>query len=107
MTLRKTLLWVLFVDFAIFSTWVMWDAGYLAIWQAGMVSPASWQLLIDLALACLLVMVWIKQDAEQRGVNPWPWMVAIVFAGSLASLLYLIVREHQRAPALQPSRTAA
>lgn len=77
MTLRKALLWILFVDFAAFSSWVMWDAGYLGIWQAGMASPASGQILLDLVIACVLISVWIKGDAESRGINPWPWMVAI------------------------------
>lgn len=99
MTLRKALLWILFVDFAAFSSWVMWDAGYLGIWQAGMASPASWQLLLDLAIACVLISVWIKGDAESRGINPWPWMVAIVFTGSLATLAYLLIREYQGAAA--------
>lgn len=107
MTLRKLLLWVLFVDFFIFSTWVMWDIGYLGIWQAGMVSSGSWQILMDLAIACVLISSWIKGDAEQRGINPWPWIVATLFAGTLAPLMYLIVREYQRAPALKPSQSAA
>lgn len=107
MTLRKLLLWVLFVDFFIFSMWVMWDVGYLGIWQAGMVSPASWQILIDLAMGCLLISSWIKGDAEQRGVNPWPWIVGTLLVGTLAPLMYLIVREYQRSPSLTHSQSAA
>ncbi len=106
MTLRKALLWILFVDFAVFSTWVLWDTGYLGIWLAGMASPASAQILLDLVISCLLISVWIKGDAEQRGINPWPWMIAIGFTGSLATLVYLLVREYQVTPALRQARGA-
>lgn len=102
MTLRKALLWVLFVDFTVFSTWVMWNVGYLGIWQAGMQSPASWQLLLDLSISCVLISVWIKGDAEQRGLTPWPWMLAIFCTGSVATLLYLLVREYQSTTKRQP-----
>lgn len=94
MTLRKILLWTLLIDFALFSTWVMWDVGYLGIWQAGLASKGALQVLIDLVIACTLIMFWIHGDARARGVNPWPWMIATVLAGSLAPLTYLLVREY-------------
>lgn len=94
MTLRKCLLWFLLIDFALFSIWVMCDVGYLGIWQAGFASPGAMQILADLGVACLLIMSWIFADARARGVNPWPWMVATIIAGSLAPLLYLLIREY-------------
>lgn len=94
MTLRKFLLWFLLIDFALFSAWVMWEVGYLGIWQAGFTSPGSMQILADLGVACLLIMSWIFADARARGLNPWPWMVATLAIGSLAPLLYLLIREY-------------
>lgn len=96
MTLRKILLWTLLIDFALFSAWVLWDVGYLGIWQAGFASPGSVQILLDLVIACLLIMSWMLADARARGVNPWPWMVATLALGSLAPLLYLLMREYAR-----------
>lgn len=97
MTLRKILLWTLLIDFGLFSTWVMWEVGYLGIWQAGLASMGSLQVLVDLVIACTLIMVWIHGDARARGVNPWPWIIATLFVGSLAPLLYLLLREYGRA----------
>lgn len=97
MTLRKFLLWFLFIDFALFSTWVMYEIGYFGIWQAGFVSSGSLQILIDLAICCVLICSWLKKDAEQRGINPYPWMLATFATGSLAPLLYLLIREYQKA----------
>ncbi len=96
MTLRKILLWILLIDFALFSAWAMWEVGYIGIWQAGLTSPGSMQILADLVIACLLIMSWIFADARARGLNPWPWMVATLFVGSLAPLTYLLVREYGR-----------
>jgi hypothetical protein len=95
MTLKRFLLWFLFIDFVAFSSWVMWQVGYIGIWQAGFESPASLQILLDLVICCLLITSWIKKDAEQRGVNPYPWIIATVFSGSIAPLAYLLVREYK------------
>jgi len=76
----------------------MWKIGYMGIWQAGIESPGSLQILLDLAVCCLLICSWIKNDAQARGVNPYPWIVATFTSGSLAILVYLIVREYQKSP---------
>lgn len=93
MNVKKLLLWFVLIDFALFSAWVMWEVGYLGIWQSGLASPGSLQVLLDLVICAGLICFWMIGDARQRGVNPWPWVVATLLAGSLAPLLYLIVRE--------------
>lgn len=94
-SLRKWLLWFLLIDFVIFSTWVMWDIGYLGIWQAGFESSGSLQILIDLGIGCLLICSWIIGDAKARGVSSAPWIVATFAIGTIAPLAYLLVREYQ------------
>lgn len=90
---RKFLLWIVLVDFALFTLWVMWQVGYLGIWQAALSSPGSVQVLFDLAISAGLVCVWIVADARQRGVVAWPWILATLVLGSLSLLAYLLVRE--------------
>jgi len=101
MNLRKFFLWFVFIDFAVFSSWVMWNEGYLGIWQAGFTSSGSLQILLDLAICCLLICSWIKGDAEANGLNPYPWMLATFATGSLAPLVYLIVREYRKEKQLE------
>ena len=96
MNLRKALLWFIFIDFAIYSTWVLWQDGYMGIWQAGISSSASLQILLDLAICCFLIASWMLKDAKERGVNPYPWIAATFAAGSLAPLVYLLVREYKK-----------
>ncbi len=88
----KTSLIVILVFFGGFSTWVMWQVGYSGIWMAGFDNPGSLQILMDLVIACFLICTWIYQDAKRRGHNPYPWLIATFFAGSLAPLFYLILR---------------
>lgn len=94
-SLRKWLLWFVLIDFVIFSTWVMWDIGYLGIWQAGFESNGSLQILIDLGIACFLICSWIVGDARARGVSSAPWIIATFAMGTIAPLAYLLVREYQ------------
>jgi hypothetical protein len=103
--LRKGILGITLVAFAALSTWVMLDNGYWGIWQAGFTSSGSLQILIDLAIGCFLICSWIIGDARARGVNPVPWVIATLTTGTIAPLLYLLVREYQidRSNALKTS----
>lgn len=107
MTLRKALLWLIFIDFAVFSGWVMWQVGYMGVWAAGFTDPGSMQLLFDLVICCLLISSWLKQDARQWEMNPYPWMVAIFITGSIAILVYLLIREYRKEGAPQGLRQTA
>ena len=96
MTLRKFLLWFIFVDFAALSLWAMWEVGYFGIWAAGFTSIGAVQILFDLVVCCILITSWLKKDADSRGINPYPWMIATFASGSLALLVYLLIREYAR-----------
>ena len=90
---KKWILGMVLLDFALFSTWVMWEVGYFGIWQAGMASPGAWQILIDLVIAGGLICSWMVVDARKHGWNPWPWVAATFALGTLVPLVYLLRRE--------------
>lgn len=94
--MRKGLLWIILVMFAGYSTWALVNVGYLGIWQAGFDNPGSLQILMDLAIACILVCSWIQGDAKSRGISPYPWWVATALTGSIALLVYFLVREYRK-----------
>jgi hypothetical protein len=96
MNTKKTGLWAILISFSLFSSWVMWQVGYVGIWQAGLVSSASVQILVDLVICCLIISSWMIGDARARGISPYPWLIAVLTTGSLAILVYLIFREHQK-----------
>ena len=96
MNIKRIALWVIFISFSVFSSWVMWNVGYAGIWQAGMESSGSFQILLDLVICCLIICSWMNADARSRDINPYPWFVAVASTGSIAILVYLIVREHNK-----------
>ena len=101
MNIRLILLTVTFALFGAYSLWLLLDVGYIAIWQAGFASASSFQILMDLVIACLIVSSWMIGDAKARGVTVWPWILAVVTTGTLAILVYLIVRELAKKPMSQ------
>lgn len=87
--------------FGLYSSWVLWTHGYVAIWQAGMANAPALQVLLDLVIACALISAWMVGDARARGLNPWPFVAVTLAAGSFGPLFYLLWRERRVAtPAL-------
>lgn len=101
MKLRTILLLVIFALFGGYSFWLLFDIGYFAIWQAGFTSPAAVQILLDLVVSCLIISSWMIGDAKARGINVKPWLVAVLATGSIAILIYLIIREFSKKPVPQ------
>ncbi|BDX05640.1 hypothetical protein [Planctobacterium marinum] len=103
MNMRIILLGMILAAFTGFSLWVLLDVGYFGIWAAGFESAGTMQILFDLVISCLVFSCWMLADAKARKVNPWPWLLAILATGSIAILVYLLVREIQKS---KPTRMA-
>jgi hypothetical protein len=88
---RPLLILVLAV-FGVYSTYVMFEVGYLGIWRAAFSNGGSIQVLCDLVISLSLVCAWMVTDARQRGRNPWPFVILALCAGSFGPLLYLLLR---------------
>ncbi len=97
MRYSKPLLWTILLVFSGLSFWAVKEVGYLGIWQAGLSSPGGIQILADLFVCCSLLSYWMVGDARRRGVNPWPWVLATLLGGSLALLVYLLLRTETNA----------
>ncbi|HXG29170.1 MAG TPA: DUF2834 domain-containing protein [Nevskiales bacterium] len=92
--MKKSLLFVVLAAFGLFSTYVVYIHGYFGLWQAGLANAATLQILLDLVIACLILIVWMFRDAPERGINPWPYALLTLAGGSLGVLVYLIRREY-------------
>lgn len=86
---RRTLALILLVPFGLLTAYALLQVGYVGIFDYHRHSPAGWQVFADLVVALVLVMVWMVRDARHLGRNPWPWVVATLFLGSISPLLYL------------------
>lgn len=67
--------------------------------MVGMLTPFNasfwtWQFFIDLVIALGLVMIWMWRDCVARGKSPLPWIGATLLTGSVAPLVYLLLRNN-------------
>ena len=95
----------LLADFAAFTGWVVWHYGYVGIFALALANGATLQVTIDLVIACSVAMFFIYNDARARNVNPWPYLVATTFLGSIGLLAYAVRRAGL--PAREPAPTFA
>src|SRR5262245_31248424 len=100
MSARLLALFAVLGLFGALSAVAILDVGYF-----GLVTPLlrSWgggQVLADLVILCTLGALWMVEDGRARGINPWPYVIVTVLAGSFGVLFYLVARE-LRAPAAQ------
>ncbi|PCC98001.1 DUF2834 domain-containing protein [Halopseudomonas pelagia] len=92
MNLKIVVTLAVLLVFGAFSLVAMSEVGYLGIWLGGVSGWGQAQILADLIVACLLLMVWIVLDARRLGLNPWPFVLLTLLAGSFGPLLYLLLR---------------
>jgi hypothetical protein len=107
MNKKQIALGVVFVDFAALTAYAIAHYVFVGIFEQAVANAASLQLFADLAIALSLVMVWMWQDARQRGISPLPYMLLTCALGSFGPLLYLIRRFGQETVAAPHSVLAA
>lgn len=90
--MQRTLLLVTLVAFGALTGIALWQHGYWGLFEPAFRSFGAAQVLVDLAIALTLFLVWMWRDARATGRNPWPWLVLTLAAGSFGPLLYLLTR---------------
>jgi len=105
--MARVLLILVFAAFGAYSTYVLFDVGYVGILRSHLSNAGGIQVLCDLTISLGLVCVWMVQDARQRGRSAWPFVVATLLLGSFGPLLYLLLRQHQPARDGRISRQVA
>jgi hypothetical protein len=103
----RWILYFFFADFVLLSAWATWEVGYLGIFAAALNGPGEMQIFADLCVALTFACGWLRADAAQRGVNPWPWVVAVLPTGSLALVAYVAATRTGLLGAPRPTPAAA
>jgi len=93
MSARLLLLIVVIGLFGALSAVALMDVGYLGIIEPHFQSWGAGQVFADLVILGVLGCVWMVADGRARGINPWPFVIATLFAGSFGVLFYLVLRE--------------
>ena len=83
----------LLIPFALLTLYTISQVGYIGIFDYHRHSPAGWQVMADLVIACLLILLWLVPDAKKNGRNPWPYVVITLAAGSFGPLLYVLLKK--------------
>lgn len=84
--------------------------GYVGFFRMVVANFAGLTAFVDLAIALVLIIVWMGDDARQRNVSAIPYLAITIALGSIGPLLYLIRRfgdrtERGASVAPQPLRT--
>jgi hypothetical protein len=66
--------------------------GYVGFFRMMFANFASFNALVDLIVALVLIIVWMGDDARHRNVSAIPYLVLTIALGSVGPLLYLIRR---------------
>lgn len=93
MSARLIALIAVILAFGALTAEALMETGYFGIFTMHMQSFAGMQVLTDLVIVCVLAIIWMLNDAKTSGVNPWPFIVVTLAAGSFGPLFYLVARE--------------
>jgi hypothetical protein len=102
--MRITLLALAFLVFVAVEIAAIATFGYLGVFEALASNAATRLGLLDLVLSLTLVLIWMRQDAEERALPFWPYAVVTVALGVAGPLAYLIYRELHDARSTSPQR---
>jgi hypothetical protein len=78
--------------FTAYTGLVLLEVGYLGFYRQLLATPSGWQALVDISIALLLVLSWLRRDARLSGRVFWPYLALTLALGSLGPLLYLVLR---------------
>lgn len=56
------------------------------------------QLLLDLLISLFVAGGWVRRDAKGRGIEAWPYQLAMATCGSVGTLAYMVRRSLVPAP---------
>ena len=91
---------VLLIPFTALTAWAVSEYGAIGIFTHALETSAVTQVLVDVAIAMILILCWLIPDAKAQGRNPWPWVLITLTTASFGPLLYLATQ-----PKVQGSTT--
>jgi hypothetical protein len=90
--MKKILPLLVLVPFFGWSSLVIVEHGYFGFVTLSLREPWALQMLLDLSISLFVVGMWMRKDAQARGINPWPYLLLMPFLGSIGALFYLVHR---------------
>jgi hypothetical protein len=93
MNAKQIILGLVLLDFTGLTAYAVYSYGLVGFFDAVTANVATTCAFADLLIALSLIMVWMWQDARDRGWSPMPYVLLTLGLGSVGPLVYLIRRE--------------
>ena len=93
----KIVLALVLLDFLALTAWVLVQYGFVGFYHWALYNGATTLMAVDLVISLVLVMAWMRRDAQERGVSVFPYLLITLVIGSAGPLLYLLRRESESA----------
>ena len=95
--MNKPVLIVVLLLFSALSAHAVEHAGgVLELVQVLLRIPEGWQVMADLIIVMVLLLVFMRRDAQAQGRPFWPWAIFSLVVGSFGPLLYFITARRSR-----------
>lgn len=92
MNRKQILLSIVLVALVALDAYAIYLYGYIGFFRMAMLNFAGVTSIVDMVIALMLILMWIGNDAEQRGISALPYILLTLVLGSVGPLLYLIRR---------------
>jgi hypothetical protein len=93
MNAKQIILGLVLLDFTGLTAYAVYSYGLAGFFDAVTANIATTCAFVDLVIALSLIVVWMWQDARDRGWSPMPYVLLTLGLGSVGPLVYLIRRE--------------
>src|SRR5712691_8173873 len=92
MTARKIGIGIVLLAFGGLTAYAVYQHGVAGVFQLCLANSATVTAFVDLSIALGLIVLWMWQDAGERGVSAIPYVLLTLGFGSVGPLLYLLLR---------------
>ena len=92
MNIKQNALGIVLAGFSILTAYALLEYGYVGFFREAISNLASVTLLVDLVISLTIILVYLGNDANQRGIAVVPYLLLTLAFGSVGPLLYLIRR---------------
>ena len=90
MNIKQIALGIVLAGFSILTAYALIGYGYVGLFREVISNLPSVTLLVDLIISLTIILVYLGNDASERGVSALPYLVLTLAFGSVGPLLYLI-----------------
>ena len=92
MNIKQITLGFVLAAFSLLTAYTLLRYGYVGFFREVISNLASLTVMVDLVISLTIILVYLGNDANQRGIAVVPYLLLTLAFGSVGPLLYLIRR---------------